>query len=107
MKHTITQENGATIVAFEGDIDLESSPKSREILLKAVDDAGHVLVDLSEVSYIDSSGVATLVESLQAARSKSGRFALLKPSDPVRRVLELARLDQVFTLHTSLDAALA
>lgn len=103
MKHEVIKKQGASIVVLKGDVDLESSPAAREVLLKSVEGAGKVLVDLSSVTYIDSSGVASLVEALQAAKRNGGRFALVAASDPTRRVLELARLDKVFTMHTTVD----
>jgi anti-sigma B factor antagonist len=103
MKHEVIKKQGASIVVLKGDVDLESSPAAREVLLKSVDGAGKVLVDLSSVTYIDSSGVASLVEALQAAKRNGGRFALVAASDPTRRVLELARLDKVFTMYTTVD----
>jgi anti-sigma B factor antagonist len=103
MKHEVIKKQGASIVVLKGDVDLESSPAAREVLLKSVDGAGKVLVDLSSVTYIDSSGVASLVEALQAAKRNGGKFALVAASDPTRRVLELARLDKVFTMYTTID----
>jgi anti-sigma B factor antagonist len=61
-----------------------------------------VLVDLSGVSYIDSSGVASLVEAFQRAKKSGVEFALVAVNAPALRVLELARLDKVFTIHESL-----
>jgi anti-sigma B factor antagonist len=106
MKHEVIKKQGASIVVLKGDVDLESSPAAREVLLKSVEGAGKVLVDLSSVTYIDSSGVASLVEALQAAKRNGGRFALVAASDPTRRVLELARLDKVFTIYTTVDEGL-
>jgi anti-sigma B factor antagonist len=106
MKHEVIKNEGASIVVLKGDVDLESSPAAREILLKSVDGAGRVLVDLSSVTYIDSSGVASLVEALQAAKRNGGKFALVAASDPTRRVLELARLDKVFTMYATVDEGL-
>jgi anti-sigma B factor antagonist len=103
MKHEVIRKLGASIVVLKGDVDLESSPAAREVLLKSVDGAGKVLVDLSSVTYIDSSGVASLVEALQAAKRNGGRFALVAASDPTRRVLELARLDKVFAMYATVD----
>ena len=65
-----------------------------------------VLVDLAGVTYIDSSGVASLVEALQQARSQEAEFALAAPGEGVRRVLELARLDKVFVIHETLEEGL-
>jgi anti-sigma B factor antagonist len=103
MRHEVIRKQGASIVVLKGDVDLESSPAAREILLRSVDGAGRVLVDLSSVTYIDSSGVASLVEALQAAKRNGGRFALVAASDPTRRVLELARLDKVFAMYATVD----
>jgi anti-sigma B factor antagonist len=103
MKHEVIKKQGVSIVVLKGDVDLESSPAAREILLKSVDGAGTVLVDLSSVTYIDSSGVASLVEALQTAKRNGGKLALVAASDPTRRVLELARLDKVFTMYASVD----
>ena len=75
MKHRTEEKQGATVVVLEGDVDLESSPTAREALLASVENGKKVLVDLSGVSYIDSSGVATLVEALQSSRKKGIEFA--------------------------------
>jgi anti-sigma B factor antagonist len=58
------------------------------------------------VTYIDSSGIASLVEALQDARKRGSRFALVSVSEAVHRVLQLARLDKVFAIHASLADAL-
>ena len=106
MKHETLEKQGASVVAFTGEVDLESSPVAREILLKCLESTSKVIVDLSEVTYIDSSGVASLVEALQAAKKNGSQFALATVSEPTRRVLELARLDKVFTLYDSVDEGL-
>ena len=106
MKHEIVQNQGATVVIFKGEIDLESSPAARETLLKCFGNTSNVIVDLSDVTYIDSSGVASLVEALQASKKNGSGFSLAAVSEPTRRVLELARLDKVFTLHDSVDDAI-
>ncbi len=106
MNHEIVERDGASVVVFGGEIDLESSPAARETLLKCFGKTGNVIVDLSNVTYIDSSGVASLVEALQAAKKNGSDFSLAAVSEPTRRVLELARLDKVFTLYDSVDDAL-
>ncbi len=106
MKHEIRESGGHTVVAFEGDVDLDTSPVARKILLDCVKLKRPVVVDMSGVSYIDSSGVASLVESLQTARKGGLEFALASVSESAMRVLQLARLDKVFTIHASLDEAL-
>lgn len=106
MKHNIEEQGAATVVAFEGDVDLESSPVARKVLLDCVGNKKPLLVDLSGVSYIDSSGVASLVESLQSARKTGLPFALVAVSEGALRVLQLARLDKVFTIYGTLQEGL-
>ncbi len=93
------------VVRVRGEVDLSWSQGIRRTVLDALGKASAVTVDLSEVSYIDSSGIAALVEGFQNARAKQQRFTLLNASDAVRSVLKLARLDRVFALVDDIDAA--
>ena len=102
MNYEIRDEGGVAVVALKGDVDLDSSPKVRSALLDCVGMKRGVLVDLAGVSYIDSSGVASLVEAYQTARKSNTSFALVEVSESAMRVLELARLDKVFTIHGTL-----
>ncbi len=106
MNHEIREESGAVIVALEGDVDLQSSPDARKVLLECVGRKKPVLVDLSGVGYIDSSGVASLVESLQIARKSGSNLILVAVSEGALRVLQLARLDKVFTICDSIEDGL-
>ena len=106
MEHSMREEGGTIIASLVGEVDLEQSPKARELLLGAVGRGRRVLVDLSGVSYIDSSGVASLVEAFQLARKNGTQFALVAVNAAALRVLELARLDRVFTIHETLADAL-
>ena len=99
MEHSVRDEQGSLVVTLEGEVDLEHSPKAREVLLDCVGRNQKVVVDLSQVSYIDSSGVASLVEAFQQAKKGGRSFALAAINPAARRVLELARLDRVFTIH--------
>ena len=106
MEHDIRNEGNVLVVSLRGDVDLEQSPAARKVLLECVGRGGNVLVDLSGVGYIDSSGVASLVEAYQAARKAQTAFALAAVSAGAMRVLELARLNKVFAIHDSLEAGL-
>ena len=94
-------------VCISGEVDLSWSRAVRRAVLDALATGKPVAVDLSAVEYIDSSGIAALVEGLQGARSRRQPFVLVAVSGPVRAVLELARLDSVFTLAPSVDEAFA
>ena len=96
-----TQRDGdvATILA-EGEVDLYSSPNLRDAILGAIKaGASSVRVNLSSVQYMDSSGVATLVEGLKASQAKKAQFSLVALSEPVNKVLQLSRLDSVFDIQ--------
>jgi anti-sigma B factor antagonist len=106
MKHSLKEERGAVVVSFSGEVDLEHSPQAREILLDQVGRKRRVLVDLSAVDYIDSSGIASLVEAFQKAKKAGTGFALAAPNPSALRVLELARLDRVFRIFATLEEGL-
>ena len=103
----IREEQGRLVVELDGEIDLERAPKVRKTLLDCVARGSDVLVDLSRVTYIDSSGIASLVEALQNAGKGGTGFGLVAVSPEALRVFELARLDKVFAIHPDIDAALA
>jgi anti-sigma B factor antagonist len=94
-----------TLVRLKGEVDLSWSRDVRRAILDALGDSGKVGVELSEVSYIDSSGIAALVEGFQNARGKGQQFGLVAVSKAVMAVLQLARLDRVFPIFPDLDAA--
>ncbi len=99
---TTLVEDHAT-VALEGDIDLSCSQTVRSALLAQLR-AGHaVSVRMAAVSYIDSSGVASLVEAYQLARKLGLDFQLTEVSEAALSVLRLARLDRVFPIATGSD----
>jgi anti-sigma B factor antagonist len=107
--NSVTSEtgDGYVLVRLGGEVDLSWSQDVRRAVLDALASANVVGVELSAVSYIDSSGIAALVEGFQQARTRGKRFALVAVSDAVRAVLELARLDRVFQLVPSVDSLLA
>jgi anti-sigma B factor antagonist len=97
----------AVILSPEGDVDLSASPSLRTRLHEALNtQPDRLVIDLSRVDYMDSSGVATLVESLQIARRSSTTLVLANLRDRVRSVFEIARLDTVFTIAGSVDEAM-
>jgi anti-sigma B factor antagonist len=99
--------DGACIVSLHGDVDMEMAPAVRKLLLDCVAGGKAVLVDMSGVAYIDSSGIASLIEALQTSLGNGNAFGLISVSEQARRVLELARLDKVFAIHPDRDSALA
>jgi anti-sigma B factor antagonist len=109
MQISIRRVDDTAIVDVSGDIDLASSPEVRKALLHEVRDnrSPRVVLNLSEVRYIDSSGVASLVEGLKASRDIGSRFILVGLSGPAREVLQLSRLVKVFEIYDTEGEALA
>ncbi len=108
--HISTRQSGdATIVDVVGDIDLYNSPEVRKILLESLKEkrAPRVIMNLKGVKYIDSSGVASLVEGLKVSRTLNSRFILFGLSTAAREVLELSRLIKVFEVYANEEEALA
>jgi anti-sigma B factor antagonist len=96
-----------SIIDCGGDVDLYSSTRLRAALLKEIRSGiSSVLVNMTGVSYIDSSGIATLVEGLQLSRQTQTRFGLFGLRNNARSVLELARLHKVFNIYQDEKEAL-
>ena len=109
MQISTRQSGTSTIVDVVGDIDLYNSPEIRKVLLETIRDkrVPRVVINLKEVRYIDSSGVASLVEGLKISRNVNSRFILYGLSPAAREVLELSRLIKVFEVYENEDQALA
>ena len=96
------------VLQLEGEIDLHVSPEVAESLRTMVANKPKVLVvDLAKVTYLDSSGLAVLIEAMQKVQEYGGKFALAGLQSDVRSILETARLDQFFMTYPHVDAALA
>jgi anti-sigma B factor antagonist len=103
------QTEGRVILDVSGDIDLANSPAMRKMLLGEIKEkrTPKVLLNLKSVRYIDSSGIASLVEGLKAARDLGSRLILYGLSPAVREVMELSRLQRIFEIYDNEEQALA
>ena len=100
MSYPEKNENDIQIITIKGDVDLENSDGLRDQLSAALDANTAVALDMSEVSYIDSSGVAALIENRQKADEAGKEFKLYKPSESVISVLKMAKLDTFFVIES-------
>jgi anti-sigma B factor antagonist len=98
-----------TIFEVAGDIDFANSPEMQSALLREIREIRppRVLVNLSQLRYIDSSGVASLVEGLKASRDLGSRLILFGLSGAARDVLQLSRLLNVFEVCDNEESALS
>jgi anti-sigma B factor antagonist len=103
------KEKNALIAAVRGEIDLHNSPKLRIRLLHLLDEntPAKLILNLAEVPYMDSSGVAVLVEMLRRLRKTQGTVTLAALQPRVRGILEIAQLTTVFPIVPDEAAALA
>lgn len=106
MKTAIRERPGTTIVDVAGDIDMGTSPGLRKILLEALKKIPRLVVNLSEVRYVDSSGIASLVEVLKESRDKGKRLILFGLNPAVREALQLTRLTRIFEIRDTEEEAL-
>ena len=96
----------STVVRVGGEIDAFSAPRLRE-WLEAEINAGHthLVVDLEDVGFMDSSGLSALIGGLAAARSRNGSLSLAGPGERILKVLTITGLTDVFEIFSSVDAA--
>jgi anti-sigma B factor antagonist len=106
MKTTIREQPGTTIVDVSGDVDMATSPNLRKTLLEALKKMPRLVVNLREVQYVDSSGIASLVEVLKEARDKNKRLILFGLNPAVHEALQLTRLTKIFEILDTEEEAL-
>jgi anti-sigma B factor antagonist len=96
------------VLPLAGEIDLHVSPRiARSLAGVTAKRPPHIVVDLTEVTYVDSSGLAVLIHGMQDVQGYGGKFAIVGLQENVRPIFEIARLDQVFQIFPTIDDALA
>src|SRR5438445_3365287 len=108
ISRAMVKKTRGNVLQLEGEIDLHVSPEVAESLRTMIAKKPKVVVvDLTKVTYFDSSGLAALIEGMQKVQEYGGRFALAGVQESVTHILEIARLDQVFQIFPDVDSALA
>jgi anti-sigma B factor antagonist len=104
----MAKDSPAKIFSPEGAIDLHVSPEMRASLRAIIDEKPkRLVVDLSRVPYVDSSGIAVLIGAMQSLEHEGGVFLLAGAREAVRMILESAKLDKYFRLFPTVESALA
>ena len=107
MDWTESNEGGVEVIALRGEIDLANSPELRGLLReRAARKCPALVLDLSGVEYIDSSGLATLVEYCREAREFGGRFGLAALQPRVHTIFQIVRLHEFLPLFDSVEKAI-
>ena len=106
MKIQLTSQGDIHVLELSGELDYHSSPELREKLTElTVKQAPKILVNLGDVDYMDSSGIATFVEAFQKAKRYQGRLILAALTPTVRGVFEIAKLDSIFEITPTVAEA--
>jgi len=106
MKIDIVDYKGNQVITPSGDIDMYSSPALRSELMRLITkNAKAVYVDFRNVSYIDSSGIATFVEGLKKMKLNGGRLKLIGLSDGIMEIFRFSKLDNIFEIYGNIDDA--
>ncbi len=100
---------GCTVLQIEGVVRLGQSAQFFADALKRAlsEDVGHVIIDLSKINYIDSTGIGELVGHLVRFQEHERKLILVGPNERVRKLLRVANVDSLFSIYDDLDAALA
>jgi anti-sigma B factor antagonist len=95
----VVDEHDTSLVRASGEVDLATSPRLREVLDTVIGNgAPLVRLDMSAVTFLDSSGISVLVDAQQRLREASGRLVLHGVGDHIKRVLEISGLGSFFEL---------
>lgn len=104
----VSQRDGWSVLAVGGEVDVATAPRLREKLIELVNAGNHrIVVDLSAVEFLDSTGLGVLVGALKRVRTHDGDLALVCTESRVLKVFEITGLTKVFAMHGSVDEAVS
>ena len=93
-----------TVLSAGGDLDVVGAPELRQAVVTVVAEGARLLVlDLSDLDFVDSFGIGAVVGALKRLRQRGGDLALVCPTPRIRRVFEICDLDRILALHDSVD----
>lgn len=107
MNLSLRTRESVQIVEVDGDVDLRGSPIVRKTLFDALKASPNVAVNLTGVRYIDSSGIAVLIEALRESQRLRRRFLVFGANARVREVFRLTHVNQIFQVFDDEEQALA
>lgn len=99
------EQDGVAVFQVNGEINISTSPELRKLFEK--DLKKKIVIDFEKVTYIDSSGLATLVEVLKKTRTQGGLLGLAGMSDKVKSLFEITKLDKLFSIFPNQKDAVA
>lgn len=104
----VSERGELSVLTVRGEVDVSTAPRFRERLIELVNEGRcNVVADLSDVDFLDSTGLGVLVGGLKRLRSHNGDLTLVCPQSRILKVFQITGLTQVFSIHDSVDAAVA
>ena len=98
MSYKISEEGNITTIHLDGEIDMDVIEKAKEVIFPHIDSGKEVHLNLSQVQYMDSSGISVLIESHQKALEKNTKVVVKEVSKSVLKVIMMAKLEQILNL---------
>ena len=99
MSYKVTEEGDVTTIHLDGEIDMDVTEKAKEVIFPHIDAGKEVHLNLSNVQYMDSSGISVLIESHQKALEKNNKVIIKEVSKSVLKVIMMAKLEQILNLE--------
>ena len=99
MSYKITEEGNVATVHLDGEIDMDVTEKAKEVIMPLIEAGKEVHLNLSNVQYMDSSGISVLIESHQKALEKNTKVIIKDVSKSVLKVIMMAKLEQILNLE--------
>jgi anti-sigma B factor antagonist len=97
-----------TVLEVGGEIDVYTAPQLRERLIELVEGGGrHIVVDMEQVEFLDSTGLGVLVGGLKRARAQDGSLGLVCAQERILKIFRITGLEKVFGIYGSVDEAVA
>ncbi len=103
----VTTQGSCTIVTLGGYIDLSTGKQLRDVLTAAAKTASYLIVDMSRLGFMDSTGLSVLIDMYKRLEKRGGTLALAAPQPIVAKVLTISGLDRVLNVHASVAQAVA
>jgi len=104
----VTERDGWAVLAVGGEVDVATAPRLREQLIGLVNQGSHrIVVDLTAVDFLDSTGLGVLVGALKRVRTHDGDLSLVCDEPRILKVFEITGLTKVFAMYADVDQAVA
>ena len=104
----VQEQDRWSVVSLRGEIDVYTAPRLRQALIDLVEGGKtNILVDMSKVDFLDSTGLGVLVGGLKRVKAQDGSLEIVATQDKILKIFEITGLSKVFPIHDSVDAAVS